>query len=83
MTVTRDEMSELPRATMKRLIEKAVSGHSDKIRVSKRAALELASILEEQALSISGRAVELTRHRGARTVTKSDILCAAGMLEVV
>ena len=74
-------MSELPLAAIKRLIGKAASPTGREIRVSSSAAVELATILEEQALGIAGRAVELARHRGARTVTKSDVLCAASMRE--
>ncbi|MCD6434349.1 MAG: NFYB/HAP3 family transcription factor subunit [Candidatus Diapherotrites archaeon] len=68
-------MAELAKAAVERIIRKA-SG----LRVSDKAALELAEILEEIALKISQEAALLARHAKRKTVTASDIRLAARKL---
>jgi histone H3/H4 len=68
-------MSEFSTTAMTRLIRKAA-----KVRVSRCAALELGAVLEECAHKISGEALKLAYHRGAKTVSERDIrVAAAGM----
>lgn len=69
-------MPELPLATMERLIKKAGG-----VRVSKSAALELASILEEYLMELTKEAIKLTEHRGAKTLSESDVKMAASRFE--
>jgi histone H3/H4 len=61
---------------MERIIQKAGG-----VRVSKSAALELASILEECITELTREAMKLTEHRGARTISESDVKTAASRFE--
>jgi histone H3/H4 len=61
-------MTELPTATIKRLIKK---GGAE--RVGDDAAEALAVILEEIALQMSAKAVKLASHAGRKTVNADDI----------
>jgi len=64
-------MSELPHASVERLIRNAGAG-----RVSEDATAALAAVLEALASSISARAVRLAKHAGRKTVTAEDIKLA-------
>ncbi|MFH1447942.1 MAG: histone [Candidatus Micrarchaeota archaeon] len=63
--------SDLPLAPIERLIKKAGAE-----RVSETAARELASVLQERAVTISSKAVKLAKHAGRVTVTEDDIKMA-------
>ncbi len=65
-------MSEFSTMAMARLIRKAA-----KVRVSRSAALELSAVLEEYATKISGEALKLAQHRGAKTLNENDVRSAA------
>ncbi|MBR9679780.1 MAG: histone family protein [Candidatus Altiarchaeota archaeon] len=65
-------MSELPLAPMKRIVKLSGAG-----RVSEEAAEALRDVIEDAALEIARRAVQLARHAGRKTVTKGDIKLAA------
>ncbi len=65
-------MAELPIAPVERLIRKAGAE-----RVSESAAEALTDILEEAAVDISQRAVQLAHHAGRKTVTSDDIKLAS------
>lgn len=65
-------MVELPVAAIDRVIRK-----SGAKRVSEGAAIELAEVLEERALSIASEAAKLAEHAGRRTVRDVDIRLAA------
>jgi len=62
----------LPLAPVERLIRKAGAE-----RVSESAATALADILEDAALDIAKRAVQIAKHAGRRTVTGDDIKVAS------
>lgn len=64
-------MTELPIAPVKRIIKN--TGIS---RVSEDASEALAVCLEEIAEEIAGKAHELARHAGRKTIKASDILLA-------
>ncbi len=64
-------MTELPTATLDRVIRKAGAQ-----RVSESAAEELAEILEEKGMEIAKEAIELTEHAGRKTVRDEDIRLA-------
>ena len=64
-------MTELPTATLDRVIRKAGAQ-----RVSESAAEELAEILEEKGMEIAKEAIELTEHAGRKTVRAEDIRLA-------
>ncbi len=61
-------MSELPIATMERIIRKG-SG----LRVSFEAAKELSQHLEEEGMRVSQQAALLAKHAGRKTITDDDI----------
>ena len=61
-------MSTLPVSAVERLIRSVGAP-----RVSKEAAVALASILEQKGAVISAKAIKLSRHAGRKTVTADDI----------
>lgn len=50
-------------------------------RISDKAAIELARILEEKSALVARESEKLSRHAGRRTVLKSDIKLAVKVLE--
>ncbi len=68
-------MPEFPLAAMDRIVRKA-----GKVRVSRGAALELSSILEEYATGLAKEAIKLAGHRGAKTVGEADVRAAASRM---
>jgi histone H3/H4 len=64
-------MTDIPIATVERLIRKAGAE-----RVSAEAANTLADVLEEEALKISQKAIDLAKHAGRKTVTADDVKLA-------
>ncbi len=68
-------MPEFLVATMVRQIRKVA-----KVRVSKSAALELSSVLEDYALRVSKEALKLAEHRGAKTMNKEDVKAAVAVI---
>jgi len=61
-------MGILPISAVERLIRSVGAP-----RVSKEAAVALASILEQRGAAIAAKAVKLSRHAGRKTVTAEDI----------
>ncbi len=68
-------MSEFLVATMVRQIRKVAKG-----RVSRSAALELGSVLEDYGLRVSKEALKLAEHRGAKTMNKEDVKAAVAAI---
>ncbi|MBC7218797.1 MAG: NFYB/HAP3 family transcription factor subunit [Hadesarchaea archaeon] len=68
-------MPEFSTATMVKLIKRAA-----KVRVSKDAALELSSVLEDYALRVAMEAIKLRDHRGAKTLSKEDVKAAVAAI---
>jgi histone H3/H4 len=64
-------MAEIPIAPVKRIIYSAGATN-----VSDSAAASLGGILEEHALEIAGKAIELAKHAKRKTVTSEDITLA-------
>ncbi len=64
-------MTDIPIATVERLIRKAGAE-----RVSAEAANALADVLEDEALKISQKAIDLAKHAGRKTVTADDVKLA-------
>ena len=64
-------MVNLPIAPVERIIKGAGAE-----RVSGRAAMALAEVLEEHGTEIATRAIKLARHAGRKTVTGQDIALA-------
>lgn len=67
---------EFPSAAIERLIRKASAQEGANIRVSKSASLELAVLLEEYAVEVAVRAMKLAEHRGAKTISRGDVILA-------
>jgi len=72
----RSKTAGISRAVAGRLISNAVGGE---FRVSDGAARELVLLLEEMASAIAARAIEFAIYRGAKTVSRDDILAAAAV----
>jgi histone H3/H4 len=69
-------MPELPIAPLKRIIYSAGATN-----VSDSAAAALGKILEEQAVNLSAKAIELAKHAKRKTVTNEDIELAERMVK--
>ena len=65
-------MAILPVAPVERLIRKAGAK-----RVSSDAAKTLSSILEDIALDVSSKSIQLSRHAGRKTINADDVKLAA------
>ncbi len=64
-------MAELPIAPVKRILKNAGAE-----RISDDAAVELATILEEEGEAIAARATKLAKHAGRKTITADDVKLA-------
>ncbi|MGQ9788661.1 MAG: histone [Candidatus Hadarchaeaceae archaeon] len=68
-------MPEFSIATIVKLMKRVT-----KVRVSKDAALELSSVLEDYGQRVAKEAIKLRDHRGAKTLSKDDVKAAVAAI---